>query len=45
MFRYAAAGNGHDDTVLALALGKYAIEQQMALRAMGQQMGVWRRAG
>jgi hypothetical protein len=40
LWRYAAAGNGHDDTVIALALAKYAA---LLRPAMGQTVGVWRR--
>lgn len=30
LFRYAAAGNGHDDTVIALALSRYAADRPAA---------------
>jgi hypothetical protein len=40
LWRYAAAGNGHDDTVIALALAKYAAQ---CTPATGQNVGVWRR--
>ena len=40
MYRYAAAGNGHDDTVMALALAHYAAS---VTPATGQTVGVWRR--
>ena len=40
LWRYAAAGNGHDDTVIALALAKYAAT---VTPATGQNVGVWRR--
>jgi len=40
LWRYAAAGNGHDDCVIALALAKYAAS---VTPATGQTLGVWRR--
>lgn len=40
LWRYAAAGNGHDDTVMALALAKYAAN---VTPAAGGTVGVWRR--
>ncbi len=40
MYRYAAAGNGHDDTVMALALCHYAAS---VTPATGASVGVWRR--
>jgi len=38
--RYAAAGHGHDDCVIALALAKYAAT---VTPATGQTVGVWQR--
>lgn len=40
LWRYAAAGNGHDDTVMALALAKYAAN---VTPAAGGHVGVWKR--
>lgn len=40
LFRYAAAGNGHDDCVMALALVHYAAS---VTPATGQTVGLWRR--
>ena len=40
LWRYAAAGNGHDDTVMALALSKYAAN---VTPAVGGNVGVWKR--
>ncbi|KPV49858.1 hypothetical protein SE17_30245, partial [Kouleothrix aurantiaca] len=40
LWRYAAAGNGHDDTVMALALSKYAAN---VTPAVGGTVGVWKR--
>lgn len=40
LWRYAAAGNGHDDTVMALALAKHAAT---VTPAVGGNVGVWKR--
>ncbi len=40
LWRYAAAGNGHDDCVISLALSKYAAS---CTPATGQNVGIWRR--
>lgn len=43
LYRYAAAGNGHDDTVIALALANYAASITPSVARGAQVAGMWQR--
>lgn len=43
LYRYAAAGNGHDDTVIALALGNYAASITPSIAKSANVQGMWQR--